>query len=164
MSIFILKNSRACGHSSWCDDGRSDMPVVSIARSCLFVAGRYGSELALSEQNWLRWAGHPLSFEEWQNAAHFATSKPALRWSAWPWWCTSGFRFRFGTWRVFCTNAASTSAMKRFDFGGAVVVRCLPQRSARKGSARCAHIRTGSGTWTTCLWGSTVKRIIYGGP
>ena len=56
--------------------------------------------------------------------------------------------FRFETWRVFYKNAVSTLAMKRSGFGGTALVRCLPQRSARKGSARCAHIRTGSGIWT----------------
>jgi putative transposase len=45
-------------------------------------------------------------------------------------------RYRFGTLRICCTSAASTSAMRRFDFGGTDLARCLPQRSARKGSAR----------------------------
>jgi hypothetical protein len=52
--------------------------------------------------------------------------------------------------RIFCTNAVSTSAMRRFDFGGTDLAHCLPQRSARKGSARCARIHIGSGTWTNC--------------
>jgi hypothetical protein len=50
--------------------------------------------------------------------------------------------------RTFCTNVASTSATKQFDFGGTDLARCLPQISARKGSARCAHIKIGGGTWT----------------
>lgn len=45
--------------------------------------------------------------------------------------------------------AASTSARRRFDFGGNFLVCCLPDRSARKASAGCAHIQIASCIWTT---------------
>ena len=45
--------------------------------------------------------------------------------------------------------AASTSARRRFDFGGNFLVCCLPDRSARKASGGCAHIQIASCIWTT---------------
>ena len=45
--------------------------------------------------------------------------------------------------------AVSTAARKRLDFGGSFLFRCLPDRSARKASAGCAHIQIASCIWTT---------------
>ena len=45
--------------------------------------------------------------------------------------------------------AVSTAARKRLDFGGRFLVRCLPDRSTRKASAGCAHIKIASCIWTT---------------
>ena len=118
---------------------------------------------ALSEQNCLRRAGWAISVSRWQNTALFATSRRAPRSSVWPWWCMSVSRYRFGMWRICCTNAGSTSAMRRFDFGGTDLARCLPLRSARKGSARCAHIQIGSSTWMRCSWRSTAKPLSLAG-
>ena len=50
--------------------------------------------------------------------------------------------------------AASISARKRFDFGGNVLVRCLPDRSARKASAGCAH-----GQIDSCIWRTFFGKI-----
>lgn len=57
-------------------------------------------------------------------------------------------RFHFEMQSIFCMMAASTSARKRIDFGGNVLVRCLPDISARKASAGCAHIQIDSCIWT----------------
>jgi hypothetical protein len=37
-----------------------------------------------------------------------------------------GFRSRGGMLRIFCTNGASTSVTKLFDFGGTDLACCLP--------------------------------------
>jgi transposase-like protein len=36
------------------------------------------------------------------------------------------------------------------DFGGTDLAQYLPQKFARIGSARCAHIQIGGGTWMRC--------------
>ena len=53
-------------------------------------------------------------------------------------------------WRIYCTNAASRSATRRFDFGGTGLARCLPRRSEENGFSTFVLIRIGNGTWTKC--------------
>jgi len=40
------------------------------------------------------------------------------------------FHYRSATSMIYCTNAASTSAVKQCGIGGADLARCLPLKSA----------------------------------
>ena len=81
--------------------------------------------LALSDKRSLRRSGLFRSLAVWQNTPHSGILKQAQRSSAWRSWCTFDFRSHSAMLKIFCTNVASTSAMKQFGCGGIDLVRCL---------------------------------------
>jgi hypothetical protein len=91
--------------------------------------------------NWLRWMTKRSPFR------YFKTSPEIIRLAVMMY-----VRFPLSLRSVedLLNERGIESAMRRFDFGGTDLARCLPLRSARKGSARCAHIQIGSGTWMRC--------------